>query len=432
MQKPYSLLRNNKQSGPYSLEELLHLNLKPFDLVWVEGKSGGWSYPTEIDALKQHVSGVPKKEEKKVVAEKKNDFDATEKQITSTHPISAEEPAIITKHASVKHIYIKLPAGSKISEASITPIISVEESPEEKLERKAQALREKIQAFTENKNQPKADNDLDTKYARSLDDIKEEYTSWLDNQKKRKKFPSKKSFIVIPGIAMLFAAGYFIQLQFHNEKVTPEAIMSAQQIKASAPIFEEANKIKIVPKQKEANKKPARQSSQRIKASKSSSTPKNYTTNNSADKIESYIDSLKLAAEQQPKDAITHKPTTMQQGGSTQKTMREANASTTKKPKTDATSTPFTELIKLSESTGSGTPHLSLYNNSTRHINFVAIDVFYYKANKKLLQKKTLYFNDISPMSSAKLFVPQDRKATSMSYQMGLISAEGGLYYAKQ
>jgi len=62
MQKPYSLLRNNKQSGPYSLEELLLLNLKPFDLVWVEGKSGGWSYPTEIDALKQHVEEAPEKE----------------------------------------------------------------------------------------------------------------------------------------------------------------------------------------------------------------------------------------------------------------------------------------------------------------------------------------------------------------------------------
>ena len=70
MQKPYSLLRNNKQSGPYSLEELLHLNLKPFDLVWVEGKSGGWSYPTEIDTLKQHVAEAPKK----VVAERKNEF----------------------------------------------------------------------------------------------------------------------------------------------------------------------------------------------------------------------------------------------------------------------------------------------------------------------------------------------------------------------
>src|SRR5687768_1532025 len=165
MQKPYSLLRNNKQSGPYSLEELLHLNLKPFDLVWVEGKSGGWSYPTEIDALKHHVAEAPKKEEQKPVAEKKDDVVATQKEITLAHSISSDEPVRITKQATgspkeAKHIYIKLPAGSKLSEAAIGAITSVEEAPEEKLERKAQALREKIQAFTESKNQPKADNEL--------------------------------------------------------------------------------------------------------------------------------------------------------------------------------------------------------------------------------------------------------------------------------
>src|SRR5215203_1955764 len=127
MQKPYSLLRNNKQSGPYSLEELLHLNLKPFDLVWVEGKSGGWSYPIEIDALKQHVAEAPKKQEKTVLVEKKNDFVETEKQIASAQSIPSDEAAIIKKQATArmkesKHIYIKLPAGSKISEAAIAGV----------------------------------------------------------------------------------------------------------------------------------------------------------------------------------------------------------------------------------------------------------------------------------------------------------------------
>jgi len=440
MHKPYSLLRNNKQSGPYSLEELLLLNLKPFDLVWVEGKSGGWSYPTEIDALKQHVEEAPEKEEKKVVAEKKDDFVATEKKITSTHPISsADEPVRAKKTASAppkkaNYIYIKLPAGIKVSETSNAPMTSVEESPEEKLERKAQALREKIQAFTESKNQPKIDNELDTKYARSLDDIKEEYTSWLHNQKQKKKFISKKSLLVISCIAFLFFGGYFILIQFQNKKITPEAIMSAQKIKVSPPIFEKTNKMKIVSKPKETNKKTLPQSSQKIKVSKSSSLPsKNYTPTNSPDKIDSYIDSLKVAGEtQQSKDAIIYELTASQPDGSRQKTMREANKSTAENSKNETTATPFAELIKLSESTSSGTPHLSLYNNSNKHINFVAIDVFYYKANKKLLQKKTLYFNNISPLSSSKLFVPRDKKAASMSYQMGLISTEGGLYYAKQ
>ena len=55
MHKLYLLLRNNKKQGPYSLEELVQQTLKPFDLVWVEGKSVGWKYPTEIDELKTYV-----------------------------------------------------------------------------------------------------------------------------------------------------------------------------------------------------------------------------------------------------------------------------------------------------------------------------------------------------------------------------------------
>jgi len=42
------LLRNNKRSGPYSHGELLLMDLKPLDLVWVDGHSTCWSHPGEL------------------------------------------------------------------------------------------------------------------------------------------------------------------------------------------------------------------------------------------------------------------------------------------------------------------------------------------------------------------------------------------------
>jgi hypothetical protein len=48
----YLLLRDNKQSGPYSVNELALHGLKPYDLVWLEGRSAAWRYPSEIDELK--------------------------------------------------------------------------------------------------------------------------------------------------------------------------------------------------------------------------------------------------------------------------------------------------------------------------------------------------------------------------------------------
>src|SRR3954465_7491038 len=51
----YRILRDNKERGPLSLEELLQLSLKPHDLIWIEGKSAGWRYPSEIDSLKPYL-----------------------------------------------------------------------------------------------------------------------------------------------------------------------------------------------------------------------------------------------------------------------------------------------------------------------------------------------------------------------------------------
>ncbi len=47
----YLLLRDNKQSGPFTAEELITKGIKQDDLVWVEGKSTAWRYPQEVQEL---------------------------------------------------------------------------------------------------------------------------------------------------------------------------------------------------------------------------------------------------------------------------------------------------------------------------------------------------------------------------------------------
>ncbi len=54
----YLLLRSNKESGPYTLNELLQFGLKPYDLIWVNGKSAAWRYPGEITELKEYAPMV--------------------------------------------------------------------------------------------------------------------------------------------------------------------------------------------------------------------------------------------------------------------------------------------------------------------------------------------------------------------------------------
>jgi hypothetical protein len=51
MQPNYYLLRENLESGPYTIDELLLQGLKPTDLVWVNGRTNAWCHPSELEEL---------------------------------------------------------------------------------------------------------------------------------------------------------------------------------------------------------------------------------------------------------------------------------------------------------------------------------------------------------------------------------------------
>ena len=51
----YHLLRNNKEQGPFTAEELIQQKLKPYDLIWIDGRSAAWSYPGELPEFRTHV-----------------------------------------------------------------------------------------------------------------------------------------------------------------------------------------------------------------------------------------------------------------------------------------------------------------------------------------------------------------------------------------
>ncbi|HEY2349231.1 MAG TPA: hypothetical protein VGH64_09455, partial [Puia sp.] len=58
----YLLLRNNKESGPFTLDEVKGMSLKMYDLIWIVGKSAAWRYPGEIPELKSFAPTVPEGE----------------------------------------------------------------------------------------------------------------------------------------------------------------------------------------------------------------------------------------------------------------------------------------------------------------------------------------------------------------------------------
>ncbi len=106
MNKCYLLLRNNKETGPFSIAELLQLSLTPKDLVWVQGKSAGWRYPAEIDELKEVL--VTENLPLEPVANNKQE-----------EPVAAGLPK--ERKTSPKKIFISLPAGKRKEAIVVAP-----------------------------------------------------------------------------------------------------------------------------------------------------------------------------------------------------------------------------------------------------------------------------------------------------------------------
>jgi hypothetical protein len=49
----YLLLRDDQQIGPYTFEQLKAIGLEPTDLVWVQGRSDGWTSAVDVEELKE-------------------------------------------------------------------------------------------------------------------------------------------------------------------------------------------------------------------------------------------------------------------------------------------------------------------------------------------------------------------------------------------
>ena len=108
--KKYLLLRDNKESGPYSLEEIKELQLKPLDLIWIDGRSTAWAYTTEINELKEHVteeafpeikSSLPVKG-KKVFVSLPSNFNSKQRHVEEetlySLPVHESEPVLETNY----------------------------------------------------------------------------------------------------------------------------------------------------------------------------------------------------------------------------------------------------------------------------------------------------------------------------------------------
>ncbi len=122
----YLLLRDNKQSGPYLVTEIIEKGIKPYDLVWLEGKSAAWRYPSEIEELKAY---APATEEQPFDRFYKKPEQVVEMQHSRFEPKPVAEQVATIQPS--KKIYINFPSTQKKIQQQ-EPIITTEIPIEEK------------------------------------------------------------------------------------------------------------------------------------------------------------------------------------------------------------------------------------------------------------------------------------------------------------
>src|SRR5687768_12152814 len=135
----YLLLRDNKQSGPYTCEQLKEKGIKAYDLVWIEGKSAAWRYPSEVEELKPFSPVIEEQPferfYKKPSGQEELNGPRSTATTATTQPVKnepvtkkIEKPATSDTTSTPKKVYINFPA-SVTSRNAIREIPADNEKP---------------------------------------------------------------------------------------------------------------------------------------------------------------------------------------------------------------------------------------------------------------------------------------------------------------
>ena len=434
MQKVYLLLRNNQQTGPHSFEELLELHLKPYDLIWVEGKSLGWRYPTEIETLKPFFAPI----------------EPAQNREPASKPIESIQHSVNV--TSSKKIFVSMPATSNQRALPKEPVM-------DPIEQKAEELRKRVEAFTPQPNRVR------TNLARDLTEAEEEYTQWIYQTKSNKRNTvNKTTLAVVAFCVLLIAGGWWAGSKFLNssspivkavpqetiEKYTEPAAVEETvkaknivlpKIETATPTTSNPPVAKKIIKKDNAESKPV--------ARQGTILPETVRTNNetteSPDTVseetqkEEIIQNVPVAKKKTLKEKINDllkkrkggeetastesKPTDSNNG---ERTATRRDDKTGETPiLTDVSEQVEIKTNKIADSWMMGVKNLklTLVNRSNLTITAAKIEVIYLSEQNTVLEKKILSYANISPNKSQTVSAPDQRLADHIEYKV--ISATG-------
>ena len=441
----YLLLRNNKQSGPYSLDELKSMGLKAYDLVWLEGKSAAWRYPCEIEDLRAFAPAVEeqpfdrffKKPGQNAAAAISGSNDAAVAVNGSNGVVVAVKPAVETAGPAEspvltgkRIIYVNLPAGRPGP-------ATLRDTPIREVSREAERPRNPI---TETASVPivaPAFGDYPSRPA--LTGI-----STGESAPRRRSQRSDRLFrILAVGVCILalLAAGIFIGLSLNKDNLGLQQRIASKT--GSTQLTHPAVQTSVPPPAiSVANSTVPANSAQKA------ADPAGLAVNGGAPPIDGTAISNKVARTRRTKekdktaqmvvppvtkDSALEEVPVISREAVHRTDMQSAPADNKEAAKTAIASQVSVGANGYSVGTFGGINDLQLTvtNRSTYPLDLVVVEVRYVQANKKIYKTQNLYFHDIGPGAALMQEAPKSSRGIRVQYKITSISSkELGLSYS--
>jgi len=436
MQKVYLLLRSNQQTGPYSLEELLQFDLKPFDLIWIEGRSAGWYYPQEIPALQPHLSFL--------------------KQTQASTPAPVQESVVKpVQSAGPKKVFVSMPSNASKEDPTPKPSFSSE-----------QYYEQERPTFPPSSSLPKEEPAaLKTTYAKSLDEVETDYTNWL-YQKKTKKKPAispKAVFLACLLVGSAYAAWTILQpgdddsattMQQQSAQVPVQNELGTDSVeettdtqtagKSSVDSKQKQKKNTVIPKEEKplASKSNPREQvpTSPVNAPKDQEVPPTSEVNDETVTVEEkkpepvtaeapkekkkLKDKIADLFRKKPEEKKEEARPSEEENGERRSVRREAGSSLAQMV-TVGFDIPNDWMMGIKGAKA------TLTNRSSETIAKAVVEVVYYNDDNDVLDKRTISFSNIKSKQKQTVSVPDHQTATRLEYNV--ISATGaGEPFAKR
>jgi hypothetical protein len=452
----YLLLRDNKESGPYSFEDIRQKGFKAYDLVWIEGKSAAWRYPSEVEEFKAFAPAVeeqpfdrffkrPSQNEQPAPQNPQNTPQSNPQNNPQSSPHIAIQPRS-SEPSTVpgkRIIYVTLPAGRSVP-ASRPAVAAVAQSP----------IRANIAPIAEEK------------FSQTRDDM---WKSAVEINPRSQSNPWKRVLQPVAAVVCiiaLLAAGIFIGLSINHEtfgaskKIVKETALTPvsraeHTLPAEVPVSNEASPAGQPLSGSAQGPGPVAQNTiplaqTRIPVTTTPTPP----PSNTADILRS--NSGKPAATTalptiQKKKTNTSKQNTLladrspiaapardSSANALPIVHREAIHRGDETFDKDAIKSNIANLLSVGSNTytvgtfgGISDLQLTVSNRSIYPIDLVVVEVQYVQANKKTFKTENMYFRGIAPGAALMQEAPKSTRGIKVQYKITLInSKELGLSFS--